>query len=159
METIRREQLNDHVLGKVCYELEMISPSMRFTSFEWNQPLLKRYKQIQSQLQLVNGVVVRNYKIEPFSNLQSVIVAPDSMKQEFLSQAHDDSSHQGIERTLTRLKSRYFWVGIGSDVNDYVTSCETCQKAKLPLPVKAPLVNTPIGRPLQLLQVDVLEVV
>ena len=158
METIRREQLNDHVLGKVCYELEMISPSMRFTSFEWNQPLVKRYKQIQSQLQLVNGVIVRNYKIEPFSNLQSVIVAPDSMKQEFLSQAHDDAGHQGIERTLTRLKSRYFWVGIGSDVNDYVTSCETCQKAKLHLPVKAPLVNTPIGRPLQLLQVDVLEV-
>ena len=45
-----------------------------------------------------------------------------------------------------------------SDVNDYVMSCETCQKAKLPLPVKAPLINTPIGRTMQLLQVDVLEV-
>ena len=31
-------------------------------------------------------------------------------------------------------------------------------KAKLPLPVKAPLVHAPIGRTLQLLQVDVLEV-
>ena len=39
-----------------------------------------------------------------------------------------------------------------------MTSCETCQKAKLPLPVRAPLLNTPIGRTMQLVNVDVLEV-
>ena len=44
--------------------------------------------------------MVRNYKIEPISNLQSFIVTPDIMKQEFLTQAHDDAGHQGIERTL-----------------------------------------------------------
>ena len=122
---------------------------MRFYGLEWNQPSLKRYKQIQSQLLLINGVLVRNYKVEPFSNLHSVVVAPDTMKTDFLRQAHDDAGHQGIERTLTRLKS---------DVSDFVTPCEICQKSKLPLPTKAPLLNTPIGRPMQLVHVDVLEV-
>ena len=131
---------------------------MRFYGLEWNQPSLKRYKQIQSQLLLMNGVLVRNYKVEPFSNLHNVIVAPDTMKTDFLRQAHDDAGHQGIERALTRLKYLAYWVQMASDVSNFVASCEICQKSKLPLPTQAPLLNTPIGRPMQLVHVDVLEV-
>ena len=150
MESIRSQQLNDTVLGKVLYELEMIPTSQQFTRIEWNHPWLKRYKQISTQLQLVNGVLVRNYKIQPFSNLQSIIVAPESMKRDLLCQAHDDAGHQGVDRTISRLKCMAFWVRMPSDVHDYVTSCEVCQRAKLALPTKVPLVNTPIGRTMQL---------
>ena len=45
-----------------------------------------------------------------------------------------------------------------SDVHDYVTSCEVCQRAKLALPTEVPLLNTHIGRTMQLVQVDILEV-
>ena len=44
------------------------------------------------------------------------------------------------------------------DVEKYIVSCEKCQKAKLLRPVKALHQNTPIGRTMQLFQVDVLEV-
>ena len=43
-------------------------------------------------------------------------------------------------------------------VNEYVNSCDNCQKSKLSLPTRAPLLNTPYGKPLQMVQVDVLEV-
>ena len=155
MEMIRQQQLD--VLGKVLYELEAIQTPLRFSGVKWNQPILKRFKQIQSQLQLVNGVLTRNYKVEPFSDLRSVIIVPDTLKQDLLCQAHDDAGHQGVERTLSRAKYLEFWVGMAS-IHEYVTSCETCQKAKLPLPVRAPLLNTPIGRTMQLVNVDVLEV-
>ena len=97
---------------------------------------------------------MRNYKIQLFSNLQSIIVAPDSMKRDLLCQAHDDAGHQGVDRTLSRLKSMAFWIRTPSDVHDYVTSCEVGQRAKLALP----LLNTPIGRTIQSVQVDILEV-
>ena len=61
-----------------------------------------------------------------------------------------------MDRTLDRLKSVGFWVEMNSDVESYVASCEVCQKAKILC--KAPLINTPASRVLQLLQVDVLEV-
>ena len=77
------------------------------------------------------------------------------MKRDLLCQAHDDAGHQGVDRTISRLKSMAFWVRMPSDVHDYVTSCEVCQRAK---PTKVPLVNTPIGRTMQLVQVDILEV-
>ena len=51
-----------------------------------------------------------------------------------------------------------YWVGMTVDVEKYIVSCEKCQKAKLLRPVKAPLQNTPIGRTMQLFQVDVVEV-
>ena len=70
--------------------------------------------------------------VEPFSNLHSVIVAPDTMKTDFLRQVHDDAGHQGIERTLTRLKYLAYWVRMASNVSDFVTSCEICQKSNYP---------------------------
>ena len=158
MEEIRIKQLNDPVLGKVLYELEVITISQRFLASEWNQTELKRYNQIRFQLQLVNGVVTRNYKNKPFSNLQTVIIAPKVMHRDLLYQAHDDAGHQGIERTLSHLKDLAYWVNMSSDVNGYVRSCVTCQKAKLSVPTKAPLINAPIGHTMQLLQVDDLEV-
>ena len=126
---------------------------------EWNQTELKRYNKIRFQLQLVNGVVTRNYKTQPFPNLQTDIIAPKVMYRDLLCQAHDDAGHQGTERTLSHLKDLAYWVNMSSDVNEYVRSCQkTCQKAKLSVPTKAPLINTPIGRTMQPLQVDVLEV-
>ena len=40
MESIRSQQLNDTVLGKVLYELEMIPMSQQFTGIEWDHPWL-----------------------------------------------------------------------------------------------------------------------
>ena len=86
------------------------------------------------------------------------MVIPEQMKAEFLERAHDKGGHQGVEKTLDRLKMIAYWVGMQLAVTEYVNSCDRCQKAKLPLPTRAPLLNTPLGRPLQMLQVDVLEV-
>ena len=74
------------------------------------------------------------------------------MKKDLLIQAHENGGHQGVDRTLYRLKLGAYWVGINRDVELHVSCCETCQKAKLSLPTKAPLVSTPVGRTMQLLQ-------
>ena len=33
-----------------------------------------------------------------------MVIVADTIKQEFLEQAHDEAGHQGVERTLDRLK-------------------------------------------------------
>ena len=138
--------------------MEVVPRDKQFAAQLWKTSEFKRFKQIQSQLFLVNGVLVRNFKVHPFSNLHSVVIIPEEMKAQFLERAHDKGGHQGVERTLDRLKMIAYWVGMQLSVTEYVNSCNRCHKAKLPLPTRAPLLNTPIGRPLQMLQVDVLEV-
>ena len=74
-----------------------------------------------------------------------------------LQQVHDLTGHQGIDKTFSRLRNIAFLAGITVDVDNYVASCSKCQKAKLRAG-RAPLQNTPIGKTMQLFQVDFLEV-
>ena len=124
------------------------------------QPLLKRYLQIWQQLSIIDNVVCRTYT--PRSSQQPVIVPvlPLSLRQAAISQSHDipTAGHQGIAKTLQRLQTSAYWVGMAQDVTKYCKQCNVCQQAKLPTPTPAPLSNVPIGGPWQMLAADILEV-
>ena len=62
------------------------------------------------------------------------------------------------KKTLQRLCLDAYWVGMASVVNEHCQNCPICQQAKLTSPPKAPLVSFPIGRPWEMLAVNVLEV-
>jgi len=50
-----------------------------------------------------------------------------------LYEYHDASieGHQGIARTLSRIRLEHNWRGITRDVEEYISKCEYCQKNKL----------------------------
>lgn len=56
----------------------------------------------------------------------------DDLRKRVLHTAHDlpSAGHQGIKRTLEVLQRDYFWPKMRRDVQDYVQTCETCQKIK-----------------------------
>ncbi|KAL5477567.1 hypothetical protein EMCRGX_G024380 [Ephydatia muelleri] len=47
---------------------------------------------------------------------------------------------------------------MAQDVERHCRECVTCQKSKLPMPMRSPLTNIPIGRPWQIIVIDILEV-
>ena len=47
---------------------------------------------------------------------------------------------------------------MAQDVQRHCWECATCQKSKLSMPVRWPLSNIPIGRPLQIIVINILEV-
>jgi predicted aspartyl protease len=49
---------------------------------------------------------------------------------DILDRHHDDitAGHQGIHRTSTRIKDKYYWPNMGKDIKAYVESCVTCQR-------------------------------
>jgi hypothetical protein len=68
----------------------------------------------------------------------------DEKKKKIISEMHDCpvGGHQGIQRTLERIKLYITWPGIGEDVTKYVKQCKTCQlnkethsKIKLPITI------------------------
>ena len=59
---------------------------------------------------------------------------------------------------MQKLRLDAYWVGMSRDVAEHCLTCTTCQQAKLSAPTKAPLVSLPVGRPWEMLAVDVLEV-
>lgn len=56
------------------------------------------------------------------------VVVPATMRAAVLHHAHDKptAGHQGVTRTLARIRPFYFWRNMATDVRDYVGSCVTC---------------------------------
>lgn len=43
---------------------------------------------------------------------------------------HDNVNHFGENKTIERIKSKYYWKRIDKDEVDYIKTCETCQQNK-----------------------------
>ncbi|KAI1233142.1 hypothetical protein IHE44_0006338 [Lamprotornis superbus] len=62
---------------------------------------------------------------------REVIVDPERRRQVFLeSHFTEIGNHLGQKKTVHRIQSRYYWLGIVKDVVDWIKMCETCQNAE-----------------------------
>jgi len=85
-----------------------------------------------------------------------VPIVPNSFRTKVLYQCHDavSAGHIGPQKTA----EKGYWVGLLQDVNQYCSKCVTCQSAKPPAPQKAPLNSVSIGKPWELVAMDILQV-
>ncbi len=40
--------------------------------------------------------------------------------------------HKGVQVTLQRLKERFYWPGMGMDVEAFIVACKVCKESKDP---------------------------
>ena len=155
---IREAQIDDPVTNHILHALS--TSTQRPTRKQWYHPPLRHYRRIWSQLTILDGVACRQYKPGPLSESVSVPVLPPSLRCRALHCAHNvpSAGHQGMSKTLERLQQEAYWVGMAGDVERHCRTCITCQQSKLPAPTRAPMTSIPIGRPWQMVAVDVLEV-
>ena len=80
---------------------------------------------------------------EEESNDKKKIYTEDEKKQ-ILYEYHDApiGGHQGIDRTIKRIRLIHNWHGLTKDVEKYIAKCELCQKNKLSRKTKVPLIIT-----------------
>ena len=102
----------------------------------------------------------QQYQPGPVSDLSTVPIIPSSYRQSLLLQYHSQPSagHLGPEKTAARIRQVEYWVGMLHDIDQYCRECSVCQNSKPPSPQKASLLSMPIGRPWQMVAVDILEV-
>ena len=155
---IRLAQQADKTISTLLITLKKTNkcPSSRI----WKRYPLKRYRQLWNQLTVKNGILCRKYVPGPLQEEVTVPILPPCLRKGALHQCHDPptAGHQGVEKTLDRLRKEAYWVGIATDVRKFCRNCTTCQASKLVSPARAPLTNTPIGRPWQMVAADILEV-
>ncbi len=83
------------------------------------------------------------------------LVVPPHLRQMLISMCHDDMGHQGRDRTLAILSQRFFWPAMKKTVEEYITSCGRCVRAKHPhLPHQAPLNPISSTEPLEIVCMD-----
>ena len=65
-------------------------------------------------------------------------------KLQIIKEYHDTlvGGHQGVSRTIKRLKLKYQWKNMKQDVGDYIKNCAVCQKGKSGKNIKQPMLIT-----------------
>ena len=157
-EELRDAQLVDPVLGPLLRgkeagrkpsadELGSVSRSSR------------RLLQIWDQLMIVHGGVLgRRYETPEGSSTILQTIVPEALRKEVLADLHEGAlgGHLGADKTLARLKERFYWPGHFNDVRDWCRNCGTCASRKSPVPKgRAPLKSVETGYPMQLVAMDI----
>ena len=152
-----QHQGKDPIIRQLRESLQSLSPPH---GPAWRQPSFRRYRQIWSQLTLQNGLVCRQYAPGPTSDTVLVPVIPASLRSLLIKQHHDapGAGHLGPDKTAGRIRLVGYWVGMLQDIEEHCRQCAICQSSKLPVPTRAPLQNVPVGRPWEMVAVDILQV-
>lgn len=88
------------------------------------------------------------------------LVVP-AAKTDAVMRAHHDTpfgGHQGIDRTTELIKERYYWRKMDADIEQFVKTCETCNKKRATIAEKTPVpmqITAPVTRPFQQCAVDI----
>ena len=157
-EQILIAQQKDDIIQQVYQALRLSVKQP--TGTIWRKPPFSRYHQLWSQLKLREGVVYRTYIPGPTSQAITVPVLPACLRKEYLTLCHDSTTggHQGWHKTLHKLRMEAYWVNMAQDADQHYRECNICQRTKPTAPKRAPMINIPVGRPWQMVAVDILEV-
>lgn len=114
--------------------------------------------QLWNQLFMCDAVLYRRYESPDGSFAVTQVIVLQTLCEEVLRNLHDGGlgGHFGIDKTLTRLKEHFYWLGHHNDVRDCCQKCGSCASLKSPAPnARAPLQSVKVGHPLQLVVMDI----
>lgn len=128
----------------------------------------KTYKKVQESPEKFPDFKVENhklYKLVPSAadtmdyTFAWKLCIPQDLREEVLSQEHDQVFHPGYEKTMQRLKVRYYWPNMAKQTKRYVQACITCKICKPPTVATAPQMGnqTVTNRPFQVLALDFIQ--
>ena len=120
---------------------------------------VKSYWRLWNSLEIKVGVLF--YKWESANSKDPVLlrVLPEAMRRDAWEQLHVDhgGGHMGTQKTMSKLRARFFWVGQRLDVKRWCESCHICQSNMGPsLKRRAPMQQYNVGYPGERVAIDVL---
>ena len=85
----------------------------------------KALLRMKGQLKLIKGVLYRktilDNSVERKPRLQ--LILPVHLTMKVLNSCHDQVGHQGVVRTLSLLRERFYWPGMHKQATLYVSKC------------------------------------
>lgn len=122
-----------------------------------HSPSLKRLWAKWKSLEYCDDVLYNRWTPPEESDSRLLLVLPSSMKKTVLQQLHNSCTggHLGVARTLSAIRTRYYWCGMEQDVRDWCQQCSCCQQANPPpRKLRAPLQQYQVGAPLERVALD-----
>ncbi|KAJ8732934.1 hypothetical protein PYW07_015533 [Mythimna separata] len=129
-EEVRCSQLEDPTIAKIIEDLERDGePATQWT---------------ERGYYVVHGVL---YKVDLYGDSEEpLLVVPEANLADLMKELHDapTAGHLGLDRTVKKIRERYFFPNMRSYVAKYIKDCELCQRYKPTNLKPAGLLQTPI---------------
>ena len=112
---------------------------------------VKSFLRNRKSLKLVKDILYRKSYSDNSTSKKTLwqLVVPKLFRERALLGCHDDVGHQGILRTLSLLRERFYWPGTQEEATQHVLKCSRCLRRKTP-PQVAPLQPILVTQPLEL---------
>ena len=119
----------------------------------------KALLRMKGQLKLIKNVLYRKTILDNSTERKSKfqLILPSHLTTRALKGCHNQVGHQGIVRTLSLLRERFYWPGMHKETILYVNKCQNCLKRKS-TPDVAPLQPIVANQPMELVHIDFLSI-
>ena len=107
------------------------------------------------RLTVIDDVICRSVTVNEQQKFQ--IVLPKACVSTVLQHLHYEMGHPGRDKTIGLIRDRFYWHGMTSDVEHYISNCRRCLLRKSPTNERAPLTSIQTYQPLELLCMDYLK--
>lgn len=128
----------------------------------------KQFRKVEQDPQSFADFKIEDKKLFKFVSAASDVLdyrfewklcLPEGLRESVLRQEHDDVLHPGFEKTLHRVKTRYYWPKMAIDTKRHVQACVTCKQCKPGNAASAPEMGKQklTDRPFQILALDFIQ--
>ena len=159
IEDMKKDQLSDPDIG----------PVLQFLQKGESKPIWKDVSHLSAnsklllneweRLELKNDLLYRKWTQKDGKTFWFQLVLPFTHRKTALEQIHDSVScgHTGINKTLNKMRARFFFPGMSSYVERWVKTCTACQQRKGPRPkAKNPMQAYTVGVPCERVASDIM---
>ena len=154
---IEQKQIEDDCISKIIqWKKEEKRPS--YHDVCGSSPILISLWAQWTRLTLKNGILYRSW-INEDESVTWQLVVPKNLIPQVLKQLHDSptAGHLGVDKTLAKVRSRFYWPKMNEDVILWCKSCVPCNQKKNPTPHrKAPMSLRKPGFPFERVAIDIL---
>lgn len=159
MEELRQAQAADTDIAPIRAWLEASSERPPWVTVSPCSPATKTYWSQWRRLYFRDGVLVRRFYCLDDTQFYPQIVLPRKMQPDVMRQMHEGpvGGHFGIERTVARLQTRYYWYHMREDVALWCRTCTNCAcRARPHKTPQAPMGTVRVGAPMERIALDIM---
>jgi hypothetical protein len=129
--SLRREQLDDDELGPLLQEVEA-GQRPEWKDIADHSPTYKSYWAQWKSLVVRDGVLESLWESVDGRTKTAQVVIPHSKVKEVLTEMHWEPSggHFGVNKTLTTVKQRHYWLHSRYTVERWCQQCDTCATSR-----------------------------
>ena len=109
-------------------------------------------------LEFQDGVLYGLYETPAGDKVVKQLILPKKLRPGVLQQLHcSTAGHLGVNKTLGRIRERFYWVPCSKYVKAFCKACDLCASWRGPAKkIRAPLSQYNIGAPMERLAIDIL---